>query len=201
MESVIDGAVRGENGERENEVIVGADDAELVHGSVVRCDMRLYDFFGFFLEVVECVGVKVVISPTCNHEADVRRRIFVVTVTFLVLFVPADGVNFRGIMREGGLTAALCDVETSLLCAEVLGVRVGEFVCADELLTDGNGLSYPISWLSADGIRLFVFPVGERCFFTRLTVVAFAVADDENGFFVAADALEHVCNVCKADGV
>jgi len=200
VESVIDGAVRGENGERENEVIVGADDAELVHGSIVRCDMRLYDFFGFFLEVVECVGVKVVISPTGNDETNILGGVIVKVIAFLVFLEPADGINFRRVVRECLLPTSLCDIEAGLLRADIFGVRVCKFISADELFANGYGLANAIGWLSVDGVRL-VFPVGERCFFTRLTVVAFAVADDENGFFVAADALEHVCNVCKADGV
>ena len=71
VESEIHRSVRGENGEGEDEVIVGANDAELVHGSVVRCNLCFDDFFGSFLQIVEGVCVKIVVGPACNNETDV----------------------------------------------------------------------------------------------------------------------------------
>ena len=94
VESEIHRSVRAENGEGEDEVIVGANDAELVHGSVVRCDMRLDDFVRFFCQIVECVGVKIVVGPACNNETDVLGGVFVLFIAFLVFLVPADGINF-----------------------------------------------------------------------------------------------------------
>ena len=199
VESVIDCAVRGKNGERQNEVIVGANHAELIHGSVVRCDMRLDDFFGFFLEVVECIGIKVIVGPTGNDEAHVCGGILVEIITFAVFLEPADGVDFCGIVWERLLPATLVYVEACLLCAKVLGMRVCKFVCANEFFADGNGLAYAISWLPCDGIGRFIFPIGEWRIFCMVSVATFTVADHENSLFVAANALEHIGEVGKAE--
>ena len=110
---------------------MGANDAELVHGCVIRCNLRLDDFFGSFLEVVECVGVKIVVGPASNDETDVGCRIFVEAVTLFVLLVPTDGIKIRGIVRECGFSTALCDVEASLFRAKELGVRICEFIGAN----------------------------------------------------------------------
>ena len=72
--------------------------------------------------------------------------------------------------------------------------------CAYELLTDGDGLADAVRRLTVDGVR-FAFPIGERRFLAGLTVVAFAVANDENGLFVAADALEGVGDVGESNGI
>ena len=194
VESEIHRSVRGENGEGEDEVIVGANDAELVHRCIVRCDMRLDDFVRFFSQIVECIGVKIVIGPACNNETDVLGGVFVIFIAFLVFLVPADGINFRRIVRECLLPTSLCNIEAGLFRANVFGVRVCKFVCADELFTDGDGLANAIGWLTGDGIW-FTNPVGKRSFGTGLCVTAFAVADHKNSLFVAAYALEHVADV------
>jgi len=200
VESVVHGAVGGEYAEWEHEVIVGADDAVLVHGGVARGDVLLDDFFGFFLEVVEGVGIEIVVCPTCNHETDVLGGVIIEVVTFLVLLVPADGIKGRRVVRERGLAAAEVDVEAGLFGTDVVRVRVHEFFGADKLLTHGASLPYAVSGFAIDGIR-FVFPVGEGCFAAGLGVIAFAVADDEHCLFVATDALEYVGDVGKADGI
>ena len=144
MESVIHGSVRSEYGEREYEVVVRTNDAELVHGGVIRSDVRLDDFFGFFLQVVEGVGVEVVVSPACNDETDVRGGIFVEFITVLVFFEPADGVVVCRVVGECCLSATLVDVEASLFGTEVLGMRICEFVGAHEFFTDGDCLPYAV---------------------------------------------------------
>ena len=105
MESVIDGSVRCKYSKREDEVIVRADDVEFVHGCIVWSDVRFYDFGCFFGEVVERIGVKVIVCPACNDVADVFGGIFVEIITIAIFFEPAEGVNVRRIVRECLLTA------------------------------------------------------------------------------------------------
>ena len=103
-------------------------------------------------------------------------------------------------MRECRLTTTLVDVEASLFGTEVFGMRVCEFIGACELFADSDSLAYAVRRLPLDGIR-FGFPIGERRFLACLGIVAFSVANDEDRFFVAADALENIGDVGKPDGV
>ena len=77
---------------------------------------------------------------------------------------------------------------------------VCEFIGACELFADSDCLTDTVRRLPLDGIR-FAFPIGERRFLACLAVVAFTVANDENCFFVAADALENIGDVGKSVGV
>ena len=200
VELVVHGSVRDEYAERENKVVVGTDDAVLVHGGVARGDVFFDDFFGFFLEVVEGVGIEVVVCPARNDETDVCRGVVIELVAFAVFLVPADGIKAGCVMLECLLSAAKVDVVAGLFGADVVGVRVHKFIGADELFTDGSGLSYAVRRLTVDRVG-FVFPVGEGRFTTGLCVVAFAVADDEHSLFIAADALENVSDVSESVGV
>ena len=176
------------------------DDVELVHRRIVRCDVRLDDFCCFFLQVIEGVSVLIIVGPACNDKTYVLRRIFVDFVEVFVLLEPADRVNLGGIMREGGLSATLVDVEASLFGTQVLGMRVCEFIRAHKFFTDSDGLTDAVRRLSLDGIG-FVFPIGEGCFLAGLTVIAFAVADYEYSLFVTTNTLEHIGYVCKSDRI
>ena len=148
MVFVIYGTVRDEYAEWEHKVVMGADDSVLVHGCVARGDVFLDDFFGFFLEVVEGVGIEVVVCPARNYETNVCCGVFVETVTFFIFLVPADGIKAGCVVRERLLPAAKIDVVAGLFSADVVRVRVHKFFGADEFFTDGSGLPYAVRRLT-----------------------------------------------------